>query len=227
MKIKGFIQTGVILVSILFLGSCATFKSEIKGKYASDAEKSYGSERVRVLFVFSHYRQTKGWDAIPQLDDKWQRIRGFDDFFNDALSELSNIENYMTYTEYASDVNEPERRALRDSLMNSHDFIVKMKFSREKSFAGHFLGTLFSSVSLTLLPVPYFNSYKVRTDIYDSERRLIASYQRTARLTKWVQTGLIFVYPFHTGKRKKEELYVEFMHDIFRQIESEGMLTKS
>ena len=40
------------------------------------------------------------------------------------------------------------------------------------------------------------------------------------------RTLLIFVYPFHPEQRKKEELYVEFLHDIFKQIEKENILKK-
>jgi hypothetical protein len=99
-----------------------------------------------------------------------------------------------------------------------------MKFAREKSFAKQFMGTLASTVSLTLFPVPYRSYYSVNADIYDSDMRLIKSYKRSAHLTKWVQTFLFVVYPFHPAKRKKEDLYVDFMHDLFRQIELENVI---
>lgn len=215
-----------LMILILFL-SCATFKSNIAGEFNKPAEKNFGADRVDVLFIFSHYRQTIGYDAIPKLDNQYQRIRGFDDFFRDALNELSNINNYSTYTEYASDVNEPERRALKDSLMRTHDFVIDIKFKREKSFAKYFLGTIGSTITATLVPIPYHNSYAVDVQIFNSERQLIKTYSRKSGLTKWVQALLIFAYPFHPEKRKQEELYVDFMHDIFRQIEAERILVKS
>ena len=97
---------------------------------------------------------------------------------------------------------------------------------RKKSFAKNFLGTFFTSASLTLVPIPFTYSYSVDTDLYDSNGQLLKSYSRKASLTKWVQTLLVFVYPFHPDQRKKEELYVEFLHDIFKQIEKEKMLKK-
>lgn len=210
----------------LLLMDCATFKTDMQGKFESPSEKFYAADRVSVLFFFSHYRQTKGYDAIPKLDKQRERIGGFDEFFLDALTELSNIGNYSTYTQYASDVNDSRRRIARDSLMAAHDFVVKMKFMREKSFARHFLAYLVSTFSLTLVPMPYSYMYSVNVEIFDSEGRLHGSYARQAGLTKWVQTALIFVYPFHPERRKKEELYVEFMHDIFKQIETEQVLKK-
>lgn len=211
---------------VLLITGCATFKSDIKGRFESSSEKNYQADGVSLLLIFSHYRQTIGWDAIPKLDNKHQRIRGFDDFLTDALNEFSNIQKYSTFTGYASDVNEPRRRAHKDSLMKQHDFVMKIKFNREKSFAKNFLGTFFSSVSLSLLPVPYTYSYSVNADLFNSQGQLLKSYSRRASLTKWVQTLLIFAYPFHPEQRKKEELYVEFLHDIFKQIESEKVLNK-
>ncbi|MBN1478993.1 hypothetical protein EH223_14970 [candidate division KSB1 bacterium] len=212
-----------LLIILLFAG-CATFKSAIEGQYDGAIEKNFGADRVDVLFIFSHYRQTVGYDAIPKLDNQYQRISGFDDFFRDALTELSNINAYATYTEYASDVNEPERRALKDSLIATHDYVISIRFMRQKSFAKYFLGTIGSTVTLTLVPIPYHHSYSVGVEIYNSQRQLIQTYSRNSGLTKWVQALLIFIYPFHPERRKTEELYVEFLHDIFRQIESENVL---
>ena len=209
-----------LIVSFLF-ASCATFKSSLVGKHDKVGDKNYGAEGVQVLFIFSHYRQTRGYDAIPRLDNKYQRISGFDDFFNDALNEFSNISQYATFTDFSSDVNEPDRRALKDSLMSTHDYVVKIKFMRQKSFSKYFLGAIASSMTLSLVPIPYRNSYSVDVEILNSQRQLIKTYSRESALTKWVQTLLVFAYPFHPEKRKKEELYVEFMHDIFGQIETE------
>jgi hypothetical protein len=219
-----FVKMSLVLILIYLLTGCATFKSDLKGKYIAPAEKNYEADRVSVLFIFSHFRQTKGLDAIPKLDNQYERIRGFDDFFQDALNEFSNVKNYATFTEYAADVNDPARRAQKDSLIRSHDYIIKIKFKREKSFAKNFLGSITSSVSLTLLPIPYTYSYSVSAEVYDSQLHLLKNYSRSASLTKWVQTFLILAYPFHPEQRKKEELYVQFLHDIFKQIESEKTL---
>lgn len=227
MKIKKIILLILSLSFVLMTTGCATFKSDMHGKFESSAEKNYQADRVSLLLIFSHYRQTKGWDAIPKLDNQRQRIRGFDDFLVDALNEFSNIEKYSTFTDYASDVNAPQRRAQKDSLKKKHDYVIKVKFMREKSFAKNFLGTFFSSISLSLLPVPYTYSYSVDADLFNSKGQLLKSYSRQASLTKWVQTLLIFAYPFHPEQRKKEELYVEFLHDIFKQIENEKMLKKN
>jgi len=216
-----------IITGFFLLTNCATFKSDIVGKYTAPAAKNFKADKSDVLFIFSHYRQTKGWDVIPKLDDKWERIRGFDDFFNDALDEFSNLGKYAAFTEAASDVNDPDRRAKKDSLIKEHDFVIKLKFMREKSFAKHFLGMFVSSITLTLAPVPYYYSYTVHAEIYNSENQLIKNYSRSSHLTKWVQTLMIFAYPFHPEKRKKEELYLEFLHDIFKQIETEKILKKS
>ncbi len=214
----------VLFLAILIPG-CSAFRSEIRGKFDASPEKNYEAEKVSVLFVFSHVRQSKGYDAIPKLENQRQRIEGFDDIFYDALNELSNIKKYATFTDYSSDVNNPERRALKDSLITEYDYVVNIRILKENSFAKHFMGYIFSTATVTLLPVPYSKIFSVNADIYDSNGLLLKSYKRNASLTKWVQTFLIFLYPFHPEKRKTEEIYVAFLHDIFKQIETEKILT--
>jgi hypothetical protein len=226
MKTYQLILVALMLAVSQLMTSCATFKSDMRGKYVSATEKNYEADRVNALFIFSHFRQTRGLDAIPKLDNQYERIRGFDDFFQDALKEFSNVQSYATFTDYAADVNDPARRVLKDSLMHQHDYIIKMRFMREKSFSKTFLGAIASSLTLTLLPIPYTYSYSATAEVYDTQGHLLKNYARSAALTKWVQSLLIFIYPFHPEQRKKEELYVQFMHDIFKQIETEKILKK-
>ena len=222
MKNLRLLQISAMFILIGLLSGCATFKSDMTGKYAKTGEKNYNANKVDVLFLFSHYRQTKGFDAIPMLDKR--PINGFNDIFIDALTEFSNIDNYSTFTDMSSDVNKPKRRKEKDSLMHSHDYIIKIKFLNEKSFAKHFFATIGSVVSATVLPMPYKYEYTANIDVFDSEQRLIKSYSRKVDLTKWWQTFMLFLYPFNHDKRKKELLYVEILHDVFREIESDKVL---
>ena len=214
-----------LIVILITISSCATFRSPIKGEFNSKTEKNYNAERVKVLFIFSHYRQTIGYDAIPKLDNKRERIRGFDDFFLDALTEISNIENYLSYTEYASDVSNSQRKATKDSLLKKYDLIINIKFMREKSFTKFFFSTIVSAITATVVPIRYKYKYLVEVNVLNSKQQLLKSYSREASLNKWVQTFMLFVYPFHHEKRKKEELYVEFLHNIFLEMEHDKILT--
>lgn len=217
----------VLVPVILIFTGCASFRSGIQGKYEGTTEKNYGAEKVSLLFILDHYKQSKGWDAIPKLERKHQIIRDFDDLFIDALGELSNVGKYNTFTEYSSDMSESKRRAEKDSLLTVHDYIIRIKFMRENSFAQYFLGSLFSSVSATILPIPYKKHYSVTVSISNSEDVMIKTFSREASLSKWVQATLIFIYPFHTEKKKTEEIYIQFLHDIFRQVETEKVLVKN
>ena len=216
----------IILLVTLFITGCATFRSGIEGEFVGAGEKNYGAEKVSVLFIFSHFKQAKGYDAIAKMESERQIIDDFDDLFIDAMGELSNVGRYSTYTEFASDVGDSKRRAEKDSMIATHDYIFRIKFNRENSFVQHFLGNVFSTVSATLLPMPYSMDYSTTVDVFNSEDILIKSYTREASLTKWVQTMLIFIYPFHTEERKKEEIYIECMHDIFKQIETERIISE-
>lgn len=213
-----------IVALVMMLAGCATFRSNIEGSYTGQDDKNFGAEKVSVLFVFSHYKQAKGFDAIPKLESRRQVIDDFDDLFIDAKSELSNIGKYSTFTNFASDVGDSKRRHELDSLISMHDYIMRIKFNRENSFVQHFLGAVSSTVSATILPMPYSMDYSMSVDVYNADDILIKSYSREASLTKWVEMLLIFIYPFHTEQRKKEEIYIEFMHDVFREIEGKRVL---
>jgi hypothetical protein len=64
-------------------------------------------------------------------------------------------------------------------------------------------------------------------DVYDEGGRLKKTYARSAETTKWVEALLLPVYPFHTEKRKTEEVYVAFLRDVFREIEADQVLLMS
>ena len=223
MRVSKLLITAFISLALL-LTSCATFRSGIDGKFEGESEKNSDAKKVSVLFIFNHFKQAKGFDAIPKLESKSQIINDFDDLFIDAMKELSNIGRYSTFTEFSSDVGDSKRRAEKDSMIASHDYIMRIKFIREHSFVTHFLGTVFSVCSATILPMSYSVDYSATVDLFNSEDILIKSYSRKASLTKWVQTLLVFIYPFHTERRKEEEIYILNMHDIFKQIETERVL---
>jgi hypothetical protein len=214
---------GLLLVAILMIG-CATFRSGVEGRYGYEPIKNFNAKRVDVGFIISHYRQVQGLDVIPKLEKNHERIQGFDDIFIDALKELSNIKSYATHTNYSSDVNDPKRRVLKDSIIRSNDYIFEIQILRQRSFSKNFFGMIGSVISATVLPIPYKLNYSFTVDVYDSKYSLIKSYSRKASVTRWVETLFIFLYPFYPENRKKEELYVDCLHDIFKQIESEKIL---
>jgi len=219
------IPLGILLIFfIAVIAGCSSFRSGIRGEYQGVAKRNVGPERVKVLFIFSHVRQDKGLDAVPKLENKNEILARFDDLFREALPELSNIDQYSTYTEFASDVNHPERRAQRDSLVAASDHYVKLKFKKEKRFSSYYLKVLASIATATILPLPYSQSFSLDTEVYDHQGKLMATYHRNAKLTRWVQPLLIIAYPFYPYERKREEIYLGFMHDTFRQIESESAL---
>lgn len=220
----GQILISLALLSFLTLSTgCATFRSELGNRYMGESKRC-DAKPVSVTFIFSHVKQTVGLDAIPKLQNKFQRLQGFDDIFLDAQREISNLGKYAAYTEESSDVNDPERRAKKDSLIAANDFTLKVRIEMKKTFANYFLGTIGSVVTATLVPIPYHQDYTVTAELFDRNHKLIGAYHRSARLTKWVEAFLIVAYPFHPEERKREEIYMDFLHDIFRQIESEGVL---
>lgn len=227
MKKSGY--TVIVILSLLaslLISSCAASRSDLKMAYSGEVNRNPNPAPVSVLFIFSHLRQMEGLDAIPKLENKYQRLNGFDDIFLEAQREFSNLGKYATYVEESSDVNDPAKRAMRDSLMKSMDYTVKMRIEAKKKFTNYFLGGLFSTASCTLIPIAYTQHFTVITEVLNQKNELLAEYERQASVSNWSQLFLIFVYPFHPENRKIEEVYMDFLRDTFRQIESEGVLKK-
>ncbi len=212
------------LCLFLVLAGCASFRSDMQSAYPGPAVRNPDPRPVSVVFVFSHVRQTLGLDAVPKLVGKNRNVSGFDEILGDALPEISNLGVYATHTVEASDVNKPERRAVLDSLMRVSDYTVRIRLESTKVFHFHFLGALASTLTASLVPVPFRQTFRLQADVLDRDRVLVASYTRQASLTKWVEALLVFAYPFFPEERKREEIYLEFLHDTFRQLESEGVL---
>ncbi len=126
---------GAAAACCMLSAGCSSFRSDIHGAYGTQARKQTGMKPVSILFQFTHERQTKGIDVIPKLEKRHQPVDGFGDIFADALQELGNVGSYATFTDRADDVNQPERRALKDSLTASNDYAVHLKFRKETSFA--------------------------------------------------------------------------------------------
>jgi len=218
------ITSALLLIIITFISSCASSKSDLGMAYKGEVKRNPNTEKVSVLFVFSHVKETVGYDAIPKLENRYQRLSGFDDIFYEANKKLSNIGKYATYIEEAEDVNNPKKRAEKDSLMKVYNYTVKIRIEKKNYFTRWAVGSIFSTISVTLIPVPYTKYYTVNTEVIDSSNKFIAKYERNFEITNWWQMFLSVVYPFHPESRKTEEMYLDFLRDIFNQIESEGIL---
>ncbi|MDW7644401.1 MAG: hypothetical protein SCI25_05115 [Desulfuromonadales bacterium] len=214
----------VILVLASTLSGCAASRSDLTGAFTQPPERNLGAEKVSVFFLFRHLSQQHGLDALPKV--KPQGVPDFENIFRGALGEITNISEYATHTEFPTDVNAPERRREQEELRQTHDYTIDIRFFEEASFKQQFLSGTISLVSLTLIPAPYTWEYTITADVYNVKGALVKSYQRQASLSNWVEALLIFVYPFHPIEGKREEIYVEALHDIFRQIETEKVLGK-
>lgn len=84
-----------ILGVIFLVAGCATFSPPINGKFGGELLKNTNAEKVSILFVFKHYDQTKGIDAVPKLTSPQ---RNFNDIIRNALNEISNIDKYKLIT---------------------------------------------------------------------------------------------------------------------------------
>jgi len=219
---RRFCFTGVLVV-FLFTG-CATFRSDLSGAYIGESNKAPGANPTSALFVLSHIHQTLGYDAIPKVVGKTSMIRSFDDVFNDALRELGNFGKFTTFTEEASDINRSERRKLYDSLVTQYDYTDKIQIVEERRFIPSFFAGFASTISATVLPMPYRQSYRMETEVYSRSGKLVATYHRQVYLTKWVELLLVFAYPFCPENRKREEVLMALFHDTFRQMAGEQVL---
>lgn len=214
-------RTFWVLTLLLLIASCATIKSPMHGKFEGEKASLIKSADVNVLFVFKNYSQTVGVDVVP----KNRRLpHNFNDMFREALEELSNIGSYNSITMDANFVNNKQKRQNLIRQKKESDFVIEFEIKKQRSFSKYFFGTVASSLSLTLFPVKYSDKYTVNAKVYKADGVILGEYQRSSELKKWVQTLMIFVYPFHHEKKKKEQVFVSSLADIFTQIESERIL---
>jgi hypothetical protein len=209
-------------------GACAASRSELRGGFTGARSDAVApSEPVTVAFVFTHAQHSRGWDVVPKIQPANRHTSGFFDLFRDALPELTNIASYETFADRADDVTSSARRAERAGLTEgSHDFVIYMRFLRETSFARQAAGSVVSTVTLTLVPVPYPRTYTLTVDVRDRGGRPVKRYERAVAVTNWVGALLLPAYPFHPEARKTEEAYLEFLRDVFREIEADGILAR-
>lgn len=217
----------VVLAVLVSSSGCAAFRSDIQGKFGPAREgRQAEAGKVSVFFLFSHYEQARGWDAIPKLRHRGAVVKDFDNLFRDALGEVGNIGSYVTDTEQPNDVNQPEIRKARERNRAENDYTVAFRFSEETSFAKQAIAALVSTVSLTVVPAPYKTDHALDVTVFDRAGNRVAAYRRTATLTNWIETLLLFAMPFHPLEGKREEIYSEFLHDVLRQIEHDRVLTR-
>jgi len=207
------------------LAGCAASRSPLTGSFNRQVEKNYRAEKTTVCFLFRHLSQMHGYDTIPKL--KEQGVSDFNNIFRDALPEITNLASYTTFTESPADVNDPKRREELSKMRAENDYTLKINFFEETSFKQQFLNGTISLLTATVVPMPYSWDYTINAELYDRSGRLQRSYQRKAQLNNWVELFLIFAYPFHPLEGKREAIYSEALHDIFRQIEAEKILKKS
>lgn len=211
----------VILLSVLLAG-CAASRSPIEGAFGRAEQSGPNSGKVDVLFVFRHEAQMHGFDTIPKLQNAG--VADFDNLFGEALREISNIGKYKTHTELPNDVNDPQRRETLAAARAAMDYVVEIDLVEESSFRQQALSATVSTLSLTVIPMPYNWDYTIRVRVLNHEGKRVATLQRKARLANWVEAFLIFAYPFYPLQGKREEIYSDFLHDVFRQIEANRIL---
>jgi hypothetical protein len=212
----------IVLLLAGLLAGCAATRSPIEGMFDRPLEPNLNAEKVSVLFLFRHQAQQHGFDAIPKLQTGG--VKDFVILFADALRELSNISRYETFTEQPNDVNEPKRREELAAARASVDYVIEIDFFEESSFKQQFLSGTVSFLSLAAIPVPFDWDYTISARINAKSGKQIASLRRKATLTSWVEALLVFAYPFYPLEGKREEIFSDSLHDIFKQIETEKIL---
>jgi len=221
------LRVSIYFISIVVLASafngCISFRSELEGAFNGTSQTITQAEPAAICFYFSHLEREKGLDVVPKII---QPRRGFRDILGEAMKEISNIKSYATFTDNENDVDDVKRRTLRDSLKEANDFTIHITFNRENSFAKHFFSNLFFYGTATLLPVGFSWDYLITADVSNASGKLLKSYSRNVSLSTWNNFLFLFVYPFYPSEVKIEEIYLESLKNIFKQIEADGVLKK-
>jgi hypothetical protein len=211
----------IALLAFIFSG-CASFRTDVTDLYKTESSETQKS-RVNICFDIYHYDQSIGADAIPKLL-RYPGINSFNDIFKESLKQLTNIKQYESFTNLSTDVENPNRRKLRDSLISISDYTIKIEILRQKSFAKHFIGSLISFATLSIIPVGYTWDYYINISVIDKDFKQIGKYKRSAGVTTWYQALLIFIQAFYVEEKMNEDIYLEMISNIFMEIESGNLL---
>jgi hypothetical protein len=212
-----------LLLSLVVIPGCISLRSDIDGAYSGTQDKTLQRTPVSVYFYFSHLEQEKGLDVVPKIIPP---RRGFRDIFGESMKELSNVKSFESFTDQENDIDNAVRRRQRDSLKTVNDFTIHLTIKKENSFAKHFLADLVVWGTATIVPVGFSWEYIVTADVSNSSGKFLKSYTRRSTVTSWHHFLFLFVYPFLPSEVKIEEIYLESLQNIFRQIEVEGVLSK-
>lgn len=216
-------NTFLLTAALMFCcSSCISFRSELEGKYGSDSKKRSPSTPVSVFFYFSHLEEEKGFDVVPKIIPP---RRGFRDIFSESMKQITNIKSFATFTDDDNDIDDVKRRTFRDSLKGANDFTVHITFQLQNSFAKHVLGMIVTYGTLGLVPIAYSWEYIVTAEVSNASGKVFKTYTRTSSLTTWYHDIFLFFYPFLPSQVKIEEIYLESMQDIFKQIEDDAVLS--
>jgi hypothetical protein len=227
-------------VALLAFG-CASFRSEMTGAYTppSTGRPDAPLPAVNLFFWVRHLDQAHGLDAVPKLPDTAPEnelddpsemrifspvLEDFEDLFDNAVTEIRNVDELVVFTETSQDPYLPERMEHAEKLRDEADFAVEMTFFKETWFVPQVVAGTVSLVTLTVIPVWFTERHTLTVEVSDRQGRTLGRYERSAELKDWVELFLVFVFPFHPRERKLEEIYVEMMQDVFRQIDAEGVL---
>jgi hypothetical protein len=221
MKLRSREILSVLTIAFLF-SSCISFRSDLNGSYSEGNPKRNDLAPVTVFFLFTHLEQEKGFDVVPKIIPP---RRGFRDIFGESMKQLSNVRSFATFTDNDNDIDNVERRKVRDSLKTSNDFTIHITIKQENSFTKHVLASIFTYGTLGMVPFAYSWDYIVTADVRTAAGASVKSYQRISTLTTWYHDLFLFLYPFLPSEGKREEIYLESLQNIFAQIEAEGVLS--
>jgi len=220
------LKTGIFLLSVLVftlcISGCISFRSDLEPVQKQKPPEN-PLPRATLFFHISHLEQDIGMDVVPKIINP---RRGFRDIFGESMKEISNIKSFSTFTDNENDIDDVKRRQLRDSLQSAADFTLKMTIKKERSFAKHFLADILSYGTLTIFPVGYSWNYVITVDVFNHSQKQIKTYSQVSSVTSWNEMLFVFIYPFYPREVKIEEVYLESMRNIFRQIENDGILKK-
>lgn len=209
---------------ITLLSGCVASRTPVTGLFEQPATRNAEAKPVSVFFQFRHLTQQHGMDSIAKL--QVQGVKDFNNLFRDSLNEISNVAQYETFTESPADVDAPKRREELAALRGRNDYTISIDFFEESSFKQQCFSGIISLITLTVIPAPYTWDYTITATVTNKDGKALRTYQRKASLDQWVEVFLMFAYPFYPIEGKREEIYSEALHDIFRQIETEKVLAR-
>ncbi len=198
-------RIALIMILATFVGGCAYFHSGDEYK-RRDEIAGMQAPKPRVDLVYTITVKGVGHDQIPK-----EKYCGylFDDC-DDVMTEITR--NFRT-------LEVKQKRSGPGPASAPSEKLIKMDIYEKYSYPRYFLQAMFSTASMTLLPLDYPRYFEVKMYLIDKDKNIEKMARREFKIHHWWWMPMAFAYPFFNERRAVERALLNAGKELAIEIE--------